>query len=214
MAMTRVFAKALMASEDIQSFVGSCKFGAGDTAADFAYDEIYDGAFVNIGALCHDDVYSTVDTEYLDWNVHMAVAPDADHLTTKDICVIDIANISEVDIFGNHYKGIDTRLVNLTRPAGTAVRFRRLAHGDKFWLGLGNFFDETADPATATFPEIGQFGNVNAGETFLTVDDAATADQFAVLILASKPLTMGQSVQNFGDATTAKWEELYLCEVQ
>lgn len=203
---TKIFAKALMASEDIQSYVGSCKFGAGTTAADFEYDEIYDGAFVNIGMPCLDGVYGE---DTVDWNVRMAVAPTK--LTTADICVIDIANISEIDVFGNHYKGIDTRLVNLTRPAGAAVRFRRLAKGDTFWLGLGNFQDETG---AGTAPTIGQFGNVTTGKTYLTAGASATANQFAVCVIASKSLTVGMSVNNFGTALAPDWEQLYLCEVQ
>lgn len=192
---TKVFAKALMASEDVQSYVGTCVFGTG-TGAGFVGAEIFDGAFVNIGDLALDGVYGT---DTLDWNKHEAFAPTA--LTREDICVIDIANISEIDIFGNFYKGIDSRLVNLTRPAGAAVRFRRVQKGDKFWLGEGNF---------ASAPAIGQFGNVTAGETTLTAGAAATAGQFAVKVIASKPLTVGMSVNYANDA----FEQLYLCEVQ
>lgn len=199
---TKIFAKALMASEDIQSFVGSCKFGAVDGGGAFQYAEIYDGAFVNIGGLDADLVYSTTTpADVLDWNVHQAVAPATGSLTREDICVIDIANISEVTVFGNFYKGIDTRLVNLTRPAGAAVRFRRMAKGDKFWLGGGNF---------KAVPQVGQFGNVVNGETTLTAGDSATAGQFAVKVLTSKPLTIGNTVTYANSA----WEQLYLCEVQ
>lgn len=194
---TKVFAKALMASEDIQSFVGTCKFGTIVNTA-FVGAAIYDGAFVNIGGLALDGVYGTTT---LDWNVHMATAPATGSLTREDICVIDIADISEVSIYGNAYKGIDTRLVNLTRPAGEAVRFRRMAKGDKFWLGAGNF--------TAA-PTIGQFGNVTNGSTYLTAGDSATASQFAVKVLDSKPITIG----NTAIADSSAFEQLYLCEVQ
>ncbi len=194
---TKVFAKSLMASEDIQSFVGSCKFGE-VVEGEFAYADIYDGAFVNIEGLTYDEVYSATS---LDWNVHAACAPQAGKLDREHICVIDIANVSEVDIFGNIYRGIDSRLVNLVRPAGCAVRFRRMYVGDKFWLGEGNF--------TAA-PSVGQFGNVAAGSTYLAPAASATEGQFAVKVLDSKPLTLGNNVLRTGTA----YEQLYLCEVQ
>ena len=50
--MTKVFSKALMMSEDVQSYVGSTKFYAADAPA-----EIHDGAFVVLGDLVDDGVY-------------------------------------------------------------------------------------------------------------------------------------------------------------
>lgn len=194
---TKVFAKALMASEDVQAKVGTCKFGTG-AGAEFEGAEIYDGAFVNIGDLLLDGVYGTAT---LDWNVHAATAPATGKLTRDDICVIDIGNISQVDIFGNIYRGIDGRLVNLVRAPGQAVRFRRMEKGDLMWLGAGCF--------TAA-PTVGQYGNVTNGSTYLTPGSAATAGQFAVKVLDSKALTIGNTV-NYANSA---WEQIYLCEVQ
>lgn len=189
---TKVFSKALMASEDVQSYVGSCKMYDDDTAIAVA-----DGSFVNIQGLDFDGVYGASSYDY---NVHVATAPDSDHLTREDICVIDVANIEEwtkgpdVIKFGN-------RLVNLEGPADYAVRFRRLMKGDKFWIGAGNF---------KTVPTIGKYATVEADSVLLAPNNNITSAQMNVQILASKALTVGQTVTSAG---ASAWEQLYLVEV-
>lgn len=189
---TKVFSKALMASEDVQSYVGSCKMYDDDTAIAVA-----DGAFVNIGGLALDGVYGATS---LDYNVHMATAPDAEKLTREDICVVDVADI-ETWVKGPDVIKFGNRLVNLEAPADEAVRFRRLMKGDKFWLGAANF--------TAT-PTIGQYATVSAGSVLLTPNASVTASQLNVSILTSKVLTVGQTVTSTGANT---WEQIYLVEV-
>lgn len=193
---TKVFAKALMASEDVQSYVGSCRFYASDVAT-----ETYDGAFVNIGDLDLDGVYSATSVDY---NVHVATAPATGSLTREDICVIDLAGISEGVIGGNSYK-IGDKITDLKLKAGYNGRFRRLMKGDKFWIGLGNF---------ASAPTLKQYCTVANGLTTLTASAASpTADQFNVKVIASKALTIGQSVTTTSTTPVVTYEQLYLVEV-
>lgn len=195
---TRVFSKALMASEDVQSYVGSCRFYEGTEELTAA--PIYDGAFVNIEGLDLDGVYGDDTHDSYDYNVHIAVAPATGKLTREDICVVDLATINEAVVQGNVMK-IGGKLVDLTLSAGYNARFRRLMKGDKFWIGEGNF---------AAVPVIGEYSTVAAGLTTLTAsDDEMTEGQINFRILASKALTVGQSV-NFKNPG---WEQLYLVEV-
>ena len=184
---TKVFSKGLMASEDIQSYVGSTKFTADDE-----YAAVMDGAFVVLGDLDLDGVYSATSVDY---NVYKSSAPAA--LTDK-VVVVDIAGVSEGVIAGNTYK-IGVKLTDLQAEPGFAVRFRRLAVGDKFWLGEGCF---------KTAPGENKFATLTANDVVLT-PAAAAGDGFAVAIKASKDLTTGQVVAKNGES----YEQLYLCEV-
>ena len=175
---TKVFDKALMASESVQSYVGSCKYMENDE-----YARIHDGALVNLGDLAHDDVYGA---DSLDYNVYEAIAPQAGHLNREEVVIVDLSSISEGIINGNEYK-IGVKLVNRELEAGFAARFRRLMKGDKFWIGEGNF--EAAPAIGANDPDV-----------------------LSVKVLASKALTVGQSVYAKG-TTPEKWEQLYLVEV-
>lgn len=190
--MTKVFSKALMASEDVQSYVGSCRFYANDAQA-----PIYDGAFVNIGGLDLDGVYSATS---LDYNIHKAIAPAEGKLTREDICVIDLADINEATVQGNVMR-IGGKLVDLQIAAGNNARFRRLMKGDKFWLGAGCFSE---------VPTVGEFATVEAGELALVPAEEITEDQINFAVLTSKALTVGQSVYATGDNA---WEQLFLVEV-
>ena len=188
--MTKVFSKALMMSEDVQSYVGSTKFYASDAPA-----EIHDGAFVVLGDLCDDGVYGAGSEDY---NVYKSTAPTADN---QVVVVVDIAGISEGVIAGNTYK-IGNKLVDLKAMPGFPVRFRRLAMADKFWLGEGNFTEAPNGKAYATCV---------GGKTEL----APTADmpyggKFGVKIVATQDFVVGQSVAK--NAASA-YEQLYLCEV-
>ena len=190
---TKVFDKALMASEDVQSYVGSCKY-----MEDGEYARIHDGALVNLGGLAKDDTYGA---NSLDYNVYEAVAPQADHLSKEEVVIVDLSSISEGIINGNEYK-IGVKLVNRELEAGFAARFRRLMKGDKFWIGEGNF-----DAA----PAIGNIVNAQAGKTTLVVG-ALDADLLSLKVLASKAITVGQSVYAKG-TNPETWEQLYLVEV-
>ena len=189
---TKVFSKALMASEDVQSYVGTCKFGAG--SAPFVEAEITDGAFVVLGDLVKDNVYSQTS---LEWNTYSATAPAADTATPV---VIDIAGVQEGVIGGNAYR-IGNKLVDLVATAGTPVRFRRLMSGDKFWLGAGCF---------ESTPTVGKYAKLTASKVTLTAANDAPSGKFGVKILASKDLTVGQSVT---EVSAGVYEQLYLCEV-
>lgn len=192
---TKVFSKALMASEDVQSYVGSGRYYASATEA-----QIYDGAFVNVGTIVNDPVYSTATVTYKDYNVHEMTAPATGKLTREDICVVDLAGINEATVQGNVMK-IGDKLVDLTLAAGYNARFRRLMKGDKFWLGEGCF---------ASAPTMGQYCTVANGLTTLTASSASvTADQFNVQVIASKALTVGQTV----NYKNPGYEQLYLVEV-
>ena len=190
---TKVFDKALMASESVQSYVGSCKYMENDE-----YARIHDGALVNLGDLAHDDVYGA---DSLDYNVYEAIAPQANHLSREEVVIVDLSSISEGIINGNEYK-IGVKLVNRELEAGFAARFRRLMKGDKFWIGEGNF--EAA-------PAIGDVANAKAGQLTFAMG-ANDPDVLSVKVLASKALTVGQSVYAKG-TTPEKWEQLYLVEV-
>ena len=187
---TKVFSKALMASESVQSYVGSTRFMADDE-----YAEVMDGAFVVLGDLDLDGVYSA---ESVDYNVYKSTAPAA---TTDKVVVIDIAGVSEGVIAGNTYK-IGVKLVDLKAAPGFAVRFRRLAVGDKFWLGEGCFASAVGENGYAA---------LTANDVTLTPAASQPGSGFAVKIQASKDLTVGQMVAKNADGST--YEQLYLCEV-
>lgn len=186
----KVFSKALMASENVQSYVGSCKFynGADEEA-------IYDGALVNIGELCDEEVYGGVD-----YNMHKATAPTK--LTREDVCIVDLAEINEATVQGNVMK-LGNKLVGLELAAGGNARFRRLMKGDKFWVGEGCF---------DAMPTVGQYATAEAGVTTFKAAAAETAGQINFAIRAAKALTVGQSVYAKG-TNPETWEQLYLVEV-
>lgn len=188
--MTKVFSKALMMSEDVQSYVGSTRFYESEAPA-----EIFDGAFVVLGDLDADKVYGG---GAVDYNVYKSSAPTADN---QVMVVVDIAGISEGVIAGNTYK-IGNKLVDLKAQAGFPVRFRRLALGDKFWLGEGNFVEAPNGRAYAT---------CTGGSMLLNpTSDMPYGGKFGVKIVATQDLVVGQTVaKNSAD----KYEQLYLCEV-
>jgi hypothetical protein len=169
--MAKLFSKALMASEDIKSFVGSTLFQSAGANA-----PITNGAFVVLGNLASDATYSSTG---VDDNLYLSTAPAA---ATASVVVVDLASISEGTIDGNVYK-MGNRLYDLTAPAGVPARFRRLMVGDKFWLADGNFGVGT--------PTVGQYGVLTAGAVTLTAQSSQGAN-FAVIIRDKKSLTTGQ----------------------
>ena len=180
--MAKVFRAAEMMSEDVQSYVISCQYQAAGVDA-----PIEDGSFVKLGELKEDKTY--VETGDKDYNVYLASMPTA--LTDK-VVVIDYPGVSEGTISGNSYR-IGVKLFDLVAPAGRPVRARRLALGDRFWLGEGNFTGAIGDNGFAT---------LTANDVRLTPAGAA-GDNFAVKIHLGKDFNYGQSASG----------KLYLCEV-
>lgn len=165
----RMFQKNLMASEDVQSFLGSGVFyDGGSTAA------IHDGAAVVIGDLEDHAVYSGIK----DINVRKITAPSA---ATDVVAIVDYTNRSEGDIMGNTYReGVQT--AGLEAPAGKVVRYRILAKHDSFYLATGNFVGVPAE---------GKYAIPTANSTLWTVAEEATTDGVCLKIETKKPLTEG-----------------------
>lgn len=183
---TKVFAKAEMASEDVQSFVRSCRVYA-DTVA----TTVFDGAFVTLGDLDLDGVYSVTSVDY---NIHKAALGIASAGEAQ--YVIDLAEIDQGTINGNTYK-IGVKTAGLVLPAGENARARKLAQGDKFWIGAGNF--------TAGSGTVGTKYKPDSNGTL--VADNSNGN---IKVIASKALTQGQRVN---EVSTNVYEQIYLCEV-
>ena len=187
--MTKVFAKGLMMSEDVQSYVVSAKFY--DTEGDAA--EINDGAFLVLGDLDANVVYGTND-----YNVYKATAPTADN---QVVVVADLAEISQGVIAGNNYK-LGVKTTDLICRPGFPFRVRRLALGDKFWLGEGNFTEAPNGKVYATCVD---------GDTRLApTSDMPYGGKFGIKIIAKKDMVKGQTVDK---NAAGAYEQQYLCEV-
>ena len=180
--MANVFRAAEMMSEDVQSYVISCQYQVGGVDS-----QIEDGSFVKLGELKPDKTYSEEGDK--DYNVYLASAPTA---VTDKVVVIDYPGVSEGTISGNSYR-LGVKLFDLVAPAGRPVRARRLALGDRFWLGEGNFTGAVGSNGFAT---------LTANDVRLTPASAA-GDNFAVKIHLGKDFNYGQSASG----------KLYLCEV-
>lgn len=191
--MYNVFDMGIMACEDVQAWVGTCKFGT-DNGGSFEPAEVTDGAFVTLGDLAKDEVYAGEK----DWNTYYAYAPDAITYGAEDIAIIDLAEVMGGVIGGNYYK-LGVKTVDLKAEAGLPVRYRKPKKGDKFWLGAGCF---------ATVPTIGKYAALTANKTILTPSDDKPAN-FGVVIRASKPLTQGNRV----DYKDGAYVQAYLVEV-
>lgn len=180
--MAKVFRAAEMMSEDVQSYVISCQYQEESKDAPIA-----DGSFVKLGELKEDKTYVAAGDK--DYNVYLASKPTAE---TDKVVVIDYPGVSEGTISGNSYR-IGVKLFDLVAPAGRPVRARRLALGDRFWLGEGNFTGAVGSNGFAT---------LTANDVRLTPASAA-GDNFAVKIHLGKDFNYGQSASG----------KLYLCEV-
>ena len=180
--MANVFRAAEMMSEDVQSYVISCQYQVGGVDS-----QIEDGSFVKLGELKPDKTYSEEGDK--DYNVYLASAPTA---VTDKVVVVDYPGVSEGTISGNSYR-LGVKLFDLVAPAGRPVRARRLALGDRFWLGEGNFTGAVGSNGFAT---------LTANDVRLTPAGAA-GDNFAVKIHLGKDFNYGQSASG----------KLYLCEV-
>ena len=192
--MNKVFDMGSMACQDVQAWVGTCKFGTGSDDA-FVPAEVTDGAFVTLGGLADDDVYQGMK----DWNTYYAYAPDAATYTSEDVVVIDLAEVMGGVIGGNDYK-LGVKTVDLVGEAGYPMRFRRLKKGDKFWLGAGCF---------TSVPTVGEYAGLTANAVELTPADEAPEEGLGLVIRDSKPLTQGNRVPYADGAYT----QAYLVEV-
>ena len=180
--MAKVFRAAEMMSEDVQSYVISCQYQVASADA-----PIEDGSFVKLGELKPDTTYAAAGDK--DYNVYLASMPTA---VTDKVVVIDYPGVSEGSIAGNSYR-MGVKLFDLVAPAGRPVRARRLALGDRFWLGEDNF---------AAAVDNNCYAILTANDVRLTPAPAA-GDNFAVKIHLGKDFNYGQSAKG----------KLYLCEV-
>lgn len=180
--MAKVFRAAEMMSEDVQSYVISCQYQVASADA-----PIEDGSFVKLGELKPDTTYAAAGDK--DYNVYLASMPTA---VTDKVVVIDYPGVSEGSIAGNSYR-MGVKLFDLVAPAGRPVRARRLALGDRFWLGEDNF---------AAAVDANGYAILTANDVRLTPASAA-GDNFAVKIHLGKDFNYGQSAKG----------KLYLCEV-
>lgn len=192
--MYNVFDMGIMACEDVQAWVGTCKFGTGNDDS-FEPAEVTDGAAVILGGLADDDIYAGTK----DYNTYYAYAPDATTYGAEDIAIIDLAEVMGGVIGGNYYK-IGNKTVDLKAQANYPVRYRKPKKGDKFWLGAGCF---------ASTPVVGEFAGLTANDTIFTPAATAPVSGFGLAIRASKPLVQG----NLAGYKDGAYVQAYLVEV-
>ena len=172
----KIFNKALMASEDVQSYCQTGKFCTG-TDADPTYGVITDGELVVRGSLSEDVVFAGLK----DMNAYRVFYPTAETVKMDELWIADCAGIPSGVIGGNVYRA-GVRLIDLQVAAGECVRIRKLKAGDTFWLGEGNFESK---------PTVGQYAKLTANKGTLTPAAAVTEGQANFKIADSKPLVMG-----------------------
>ena len=169
MANMETFYQGLMASESVQSYVGSLKFKAnGD------YAEIHDGALVVLGDLADSVSYDGTKDD----NVYEAEAPKA---VTDEVVIVDLAEISQGVIAGNNYK-MGIKLVGLRCMPGYAARYRHPMKNDRFWVS-GDCFDKA--------PEVGKFADDKANDTHFAALNEKAAEGFCVKVIDSRDFTVG-----------------------
>lgn len=140
--------------------------------------DLPDGALVVCGDLAPNTVYDPAGLAGVEYDTYVAAAPAA---ATDEVVIVDYAGISEGDIAGNVYK-MGNKLYNLTVPAGTIARARRLALHDKYWVGEDNF---------DTTPTVGQYATAEAAKFTHKAAAALPQSGFAVKILVEEDLTTG-----------------------
>ena len=187
------FRVALMASEDVQSYLVSIKY-----QKDGEYAPIHDGALVTLGELAKNDPYNynigAGETEYKDDNVYLATAPE----TANDkVVIVDLSTVSQGPILGNEYK-IGIKLYGLSAEAGMPARARRMKEGDKFWLSNDCFTGDTE-------PSVGAYAVATAGDTHHSVlADLTGTEKYSAKIEDERDFVVGNKVIG----------KLYLCCVQ
>ena len=171
MAQLETFYQGLMASESVQSYVGSLKFKKnGD------YAEIHDGALVVLGDLADSISYDGVKDD----NVYVAEAPTA---TTDDVVIVDLAEVSQGVIAGNNYK-LGIKLAGLRGLAGYPVRYRVPVKHDRFWIS-GDCFNGD--------PTVGQYAAPTANDTKFTPAAQKADNGLCIKILDSRDFTIGNA---------------------
>ena len=111
MANMETFSKALMASEDVKSYLGSTKFQASG-----AYAEIHDGALVVLGDLAVNDAYGATAKDY---NVYLSTAPTAD---TAKVVIVDLDWNLDSEMIKNVLEIADNILVVVDQKVTTLNR--------------------------------------------------------------------------------------------
>ena len=183
--MASVFKEGKMASNTLDIMLASAMvYESTDPVA------VKDGSLVVLGDLLTDDTFSTYSITKVQYDAYKAAKPAA---ATDEVVIVDYAGISEGGINGNNYK-LGNKLYDLSVPAGTLTRVRRLALHDKFWLGEDNF---------ASAPTVGQFATAAANAYTHAPANALPESGYAVKILASEDLTAGMASKG----------KLYLVEV-
>lgn len=163
--MAKVMFSGKMISDQIDAYLTN---GVAET-------DLKDGDLVVLGNLAADTTYNANGVEY---DVYEAAAPAA---ATDEVVIIDYAGISEGAINGNEYK-IGKKLYNLTIPAGTNFRVRRLNLHDKFWLGADNF---------KAAPTVGEYAVAEAAAYTHAPATAKPQTGYAVKVLVERELTTG-----------------------
>lgn len=171
MANMETFYQGLMASESVQSYVGSMKF---KKDGDFA--EIHDGALVKLGGLADSISYDNTKDD----NVYEAEAPTA---VTDDVVIVDLSEVSQGVIADNNYK-MGIKLVGLRCLPGFPARYRVPMKHDRFWVSE-DCFDKK--------PEVGKFAGVKANDTKFAALEQKAAEGFCVEIIDSRDFTVGSS---------------------
>lgn len=170
--MASNFRKALMASEDLKSFLVSGAYYAGGVRATCP-----DGACVTIGALENHSLYSGLK----DLNTRKITAPVAD---TDSVAFVDYVGVTQGTIQGVVYKeGI--KGYGIPVPADTKTRVRIIFKNDTFWLGSSNF---------AATPVIGNVYIPTAGATTLTnsTGTVVVSGKTSIRVETSQNVTEGQ----------------------
>lgn len=176
MANANVFKTGKMMSDIVDAAITN---GKGEVA-------IIDGGIVVLGDLVADSAYSS----QFEYDVYEMEAPAA---ATDEVAIVDYAGVQEGTIGGNQYK-VGIKLHNLSVPAGTLSRVRRLHLHDKFWLGAANF-----DAA----PVVGKYATAEASKFTHKKATALPEAGYAVKILAEEDLTVGMRTEG----------KIYLVEV-
>lgn len=175
MANMETFAKALMASESVLSYLGTTKFQEADNGG-YKYAVVHDGALVKLGGLAPNPAYGD---GMLDDNTFLSTAPAN---ATDDVVIVDLAEVSNGVIADNTYK-IGVKQVGLKMLAGFPARYRIPMIGDKYWLSSDCF---------AGTPEAGKYAIPTAGSTKHTVvDDLPTSGKYCIAILDSRDFVVG-----------------------
>lgn len=172
--MKKMFQKNLMASEDVQSYLGTGRFYEADAEGELKEAAITDGALVEIGGIENHSVYTGIK----DVNVRKITVPTDD---TVRYGIVDYVGRSEGEINGVLYReGVKT--AGLSANAGENVRYRIPKVEDTFYLATGNFVGT---------PGTGKYAIPTKNSVDWTISTSPATSGLCVLIETSKNLTEG-----------------------